>query len=153
MITVEKALQIVLDHTRILEPTNVPILQAMGMVLAEDIVSSEDIPPYDTATIEGFALRSANIANSDRSRPTTLVLDGEVKVGVRWEHIIQSGHALKVAAGAPLPDGAEGFKQFGREFRHVTCGPVLARVHVPGSNDLGASPWFGRHQLACPVSS
>ncbi len=45
MITVEKALQVVLDHTRILEPTSVPILQAIGMVLAEDIISSEDIPP------------------------------------------------------------------------------------------------------------
>lgn len=107
MITVEKALQIVLDHARILEPTNVPILQAIGMVLAEDIVSSEDIPPYDVATIEGFALRSADIVNSDRTRPTTLILDGEVKAGDRWDRVIQSGHALKVMAGGPLPEGVD----------------------------------------------
>lgn len=107
MITVEKALQIVLDHARILEPTKIPILKAIGMVLAEDIVSSEDIPPYDMATIEGFALRSVDIVNSDRSRPTTLILDGEVKAGDRWDHVIQSGHALKVMAGGPLPEGVD----------------------------------------------
>lgn len=134
MITVEKALQIVLDHTRILEPTSVPILQAIGMVLAEDIISSEDIPPYDMATIEGFALRSANIASSDRSRPTTLILDGELKAGDHWDNIIESGHALKVAAGASLPEGVDSVISSDHAVRESAKKVKIYRSQKPGEH-------------------
>ena len=136
MITVEKALQIVLDHARILEPANVPILQAIGMVLAEDIVSSEDIPPHDMATIEGFALRSASIVNSDRSKPTTLILDGEVKAGDRWDSVIQSGHALKVAAGAPLPEGADSVISSDHAVRDSARKVMIYKSQRPGEHIL-----------------
>jgi molybdopterin molybdotransferase len=173
MITVEKALQIVLDHTRILEPENVPILQAIGMVLAEDIVSSEDIPPYDMATIEGFALRSANIANSNRSKPATLKLDGEVKAGDRWDHVIQSGHALKVAAGAPLPEGVDSVistdhavRESAKKVRiyssqkpgeHIfvrgtdieSGSTVLPQGKILGAPDIGVLGAIGRNEVFC----
>lgn len=107
MISAEKALQIVLDHTRTLEPDEVPILNSLDMVLAEDILAAEDYPPFDKATIDGFALKSADIAGSDRANPTTLILDGDIKVGDRWEKPLAAGHAVRVAAGAPLPEGAD----------------------------------------------
>ncbi|MEE9553512.1 MAG: gephyrin-like molybdotransferase Glp [candidate division Zixibacteria bacterium] len=107
MISAEKALQIVLDHTRTLEPSEVPLLSSIDMVLADDIIAAEDYPPFDKSTIDGFAIRSAEIARSDRAKPTTLILDGDIKVGDCWDKPLVSGHAVKVAAGAPLPEGAD----------------------------------------------
>ena len=107
MISAEKALQIVLAHTRTLEPDEVPILNSLDMVLAEDIVAVEDYPPFDKSTIDGFALRSADIAGSDRVNPTTLILDGDIKVGDQWERRLVPRHAVRVAAGALLPEGVD----------------------------------------------
>jgi molybdopterin molybdotransferase len=107
MISAEKALQIVLENTRTLEPMKVPVLDALDMVLAEDLIATEDYPPFDKCAIEGYALKSADIASSDKGKPTTLVLDGEIKVGECWDMVIKNGHAVKVAAGALLPDGAD----------------------------------------------
>ncbi len=107
MISADKALRIVLDHTRTLEADTVPVPLSFDMVLAQDIVAADDYPPFDKATIDGFALRSADIAASDRVKPSTLILDGEVRVGDTWETPLLPGHAVKVASGALLPDGAD----------------------------------------------
>lgn len=107
MISAEKALQIILDNTCILESKTVPILDSLDMVLADDIVAGEDYPPFDKAVIEGFAARSSDIAGSDRGSPTTLILDGDIKVGEQWDQVVKPGHAIKIAAGALLPEGAD----------------------------------------------
>jgi len=107
MISFEKAQQIVLDHTAILESVKLPVVDAKGMVLAEDIISQEDIPSADIAKIGGFAIRSADVIKSDQRSPVPLILDGNVKAGSRWKKIVKSGHAVMVEAGAPLPEGAD----------------------------------------------
>jgi molybdopterin molybdotransferase len=107
MITVEKALQIVLENTPVLGPVLLPILDARGMVLADDIVSEEDMPPFDMAMIDGFGLRSDDIVKSGQTTPVTLKLDGESRVGFPWQEVVQSGHAVKVTAGSALPEGTD----------------------------------------------
>ena len=68
MISVEKAKQMVLDHISILESVSIPFLDSLGMVLAETIVSDDDIPPFDKVTTDGFALRSADVSDSNQPR-------------------------------------------------------------------------------------
>jgi len=107
VITVEKAVQIVLDSIGVLEPVTVPILGAMGRVLGEDIVSAENIPAFDHAAISGYALRSEDIAKAGPNNPIQLTLDGEVMPGQRWPEIIKPLHAVKIIAGAQIPEKAD----------------------------------------------
>ena len=107
MISFEKAQQIVLDHIDILEPERIPVIESIGMTLAEDIVSGFDIPPADMAKIGGFAIRSADATNSGQRTPASLIIDGDVKAGDNWQEVVKSGHAVRVEAGAPLPEGTD----------------------------------------------
>jgi molybdopterin molybdotransferase len=134
MITVEKALQIVLDHTHLLEPIEVPILKSVGMVLAEEIVSTEDVPAFDMATIEGYALRSADISCADRGKPVILILDGEIKVGDCWDEIVKKGHALKVAAGSALPEGVDTVISSENGVRETSKKVRIYRAQKPGEH-------------------
>jgi molybdopterin molybdotransferase len=107
MISVEKAVQIVLDSIGVLEPVSVPILGAMGRVLGEDIISAENIPSFDHAAISGFALRSEDIAKAGPNNPVSITLDGEVTPGQRWTKALESFHAVRISAGAQIPENAD----------------------------------------------
>ncbi len=107
MISFEKAQQIVLEHVPILESVNVRIRESSGMVLADDVFCDNDIPSDDLAGIEGIALRSVDVVRCGPRAPVNLILDGEVRLGERWDSVVHSGHAVKVDAGTPLPDGAD----------------------------------------------
>jgi molybdopterin molybdotransferase len=134
MISAEKALQIVLENTRTLEPMRVPVLDAIDMVLAEDLIAAEDYPPFDKCAIEGYAVKSADIACSDRGKPTTLVLDGEIKVGESWDKPLESGHAVKVAAGALLPEGADTVVSSDFAARESTKKVMIYKSQKPGDH-------------------
>jgi molybdopterin molybdotransferase len=105
MISVEKALQIVLENTPVLNTVSVPIIEARNMVLAEDLYSTDDIPPFNVAVIDGFAVLNEDISKASPNVPIILKLDGEVKVGCPWTEVVQPGHAVKVVTGAAVPEG------------------------------------------------
>jgi len=107
MISVEKAVQIVLDSINVLEPVTVPILGAMGRVLGEDLVSSENIPSFDYAAISGYALKSEDIAKAGSNNPIQITLDGEVVPGQGWTKPLESQHAVRISAGAQIPENAD----------------------------------------------
>lgn len=107
MISFEKAQQIVLDHTKVLEPVKVPVMESVGMVLADDVISGFDIPSADMAKIGGFAIKSMDAINSGQRNPASLIIDGDIKAGDKWNYVVKSGHAIRVEAGAPLPEGAD----------------------------------------------
>jgi len=107
MISVERALQIVLDSTPVLDTVSIPIIGARNMVLAEDIISADDVPSFNMAMIDGFAVIHSDIARASQSAPVALRVDGEVKAGSPWPETIQSGHAVKITSGAALPDGGD----------------------------------------------
>ena len=60
MISVEEALERILSYVSVLEPEEKPILEALGQVLAEDVVSAIDIPPLDNTAMDGYAVRAAD---------------------------------------------------------------------------------------------
>lgn len=107
MISVEKALQVILDSVEVQEPVATPILSARGKVLAEDIVSPENIPSFDYASITGYALRSADAAKASSSNPVQLHLDGELLPGQQWQKLVKPKHVVRISMGAPLPEGAD----------------------------------------------
>ncbi len=132
MISVDRALQIVLDNTRILDKIEVSALDSLGMVLADEIVSKEDIPPYDTVMIDGYALRSADVTRCGQTAPVVLELDGEAKVGTIWKDTIQAGHAVKVPVGSAMPEGADTIVSSEHAVRDSSSKVKIYKTERPG---------------------
>jgi molybdopterin molybdotransferase len=134
MISVERALQIVLENTPVLDTIKVPILDARYMALAEDIISDDDIPSFDTAMVDGIALRADDVTRASQSNPITLKLDGEIKVGCSWKDTIQPGHALKIISGAPLPEGTDTIILSENSVRESAGKVKIYKGEKPGEN-------------------
>ena len=107
MISVDEALARILSHVRPLDPERVPILDAQGRVLSEKIVSDIDIPPFDNSAMDGYAVRSADVAGATPSSPVSLTVVGSVAAGYVADMRVEPGTAIRIMTGAPLPDGAD----------------------------------------------
>ena len=81
---------------------------ALGRVLAEDVASPVDVPPFDRSGIDGFAVRAADLAGASEAAPVTLRLNPEViACGVAPAMAVAPGTATPIATGGPLPRGAD----------------------------------------------
>lgn len=112
MISVEEALAEILSHVRPLNPERVAILDALGRVLAEEIVSDIDIPPFDNSAMDGYAVRAANVAGASPESPVRLAVTGSVAAGYVSSGRVEPGTAIRIMTGAPLPDGADAVVPF-----------------------------------------
>lgn len=106
MITETEARQHIQERTRPLAATPRALEQALGWVLAEDVVSDIDSPPYDKALVDGYAVRSEDFTATDGSDVTLRVLE-EVTAGCTPAHPLTQGSATRIMTGAPLPVGAD----------------------------------------------
>ena len=94
------------SHLSPTDPAMEPILDGVGLVLAEDLVADRDFPPFPRATRDGFAVRAADVA----SAPSRLRCVGEIKAGPSKEQagiVIHPGQTAEIMTGAPLPAGAD----------------------------------------------
>ena len=107
MIPVADAIQIVLDQTTTLPAESVALADALGKILAEDIVADTDLPPFDRAQMDGYALRAADVA----STPARLRIVGESAAGAGWHHEMKAGEVVRIMTGAPVPAGADAVQQ------------------------------------------
>src|ERR1700709_1475103 len=81
---------------------------ALGSTLAEDIVAPSDVPPFDRSNVDGFAVRSADLATSGEATPVRLVLNDGVRAGgFAPKRPVLSGTATSIATGGPVPRGAD----------------------------------------------
>src|SRR5687768_5993613 len=103
MIPVSEAIRIVLDHTPQLDAESVPLSEALGRVLAEDIVADCDLPPFDRAQMDGYAVRAADTSKV----PARLRVVGESAAGSGWHKEMYAGEAVRIMTGAPVPAGAD----------------------------------------------
>jgi len=112
MISVEEALEKVLNYVEVLEPERKPILDCLGQVLAEDVYSTIDIPPLDNSAMDGYALRARDTLGASESSPRYLVVVGEVAAGSMPAQEVRPGTAIRIMTGAPLPGGADAVVRF-----------------------------------------
>jgi putative molybdopterin biosynthesis protein len=85
-----------------------PLAQALGLALARDIVADVDVPPFDRSNVDGFAVRSADLASASEASPVRLLLNDEViACGTAPTRPVLSGTATSIATGGPLPRGAD----------------------------------------------
>jgi putative molybdopterin biosynthesis protein len=85
-----------------------PLAAALGCALAEDVVAPIDVPPFDRSNVDGFAVRSADLASVSEAAPVRLILNDEViACGTAPEKPVLSGTATSIATGGPVPRGAD----------------------------------------------
>jgi len=125
VIPVEMALEIVLSHTPMLPKEEVLLADALGRVLGEDVRSDLDLPPFDRAGMDGYALRAGDAAQA----PVTLEVVGQTRAGQWPEQVLASGQAVEVMTGAPVPAGATAVQQV--ENTRVHDGGRRVEILVP----------------------
>lgn len=90
----------------------VPLEEALGRVLAEDVVSPIDVPPFDRATVDGYAVRAEDTFMASEASPVRLRVVGEVHAGDSPRIALEGGTTVYISTGAPLPEGADAVIQF-----------------------------------------
>jgi molybdopterin molybdotransferase len=101
--TVEEHRARVLAGVRPLDPADVPLLDALGLALAEDVVATVSLPGFDNSAMDGYAVRRADVEQT----PVTLPVVGEIGAGQATVRAIAPGEAAKIMTGAPIPAGAD----------------------------------------------
>ncbi len=107
MISVEEASARILAEIRQLDPERVPLERALGRVCAEEIVASVTMPPWSNASMDGYAVRSADISPVLAGTPVTLRVVATIAAGAFAPRALRRGEAMRIMTGAPVPEGAD----------------------------------------------
>ncbi len=103
-----EAQHVVLHAATVLGVEKVSILDALGRVLAEDIVANRDNPPWDNSAMDGFAVRWEDIKQEHSiQKPVSLAVIEDVPAGMMPSKEVGSGQAIRIMTGAPIPRGAD----------------------------------------------
>jgi molybdopterin molybdotransferase len=134
LVSFEEARRVILEAARPIEETEaVPLLEAGGRVLARDVVAEIDVPGFDRAAMDGYAVRAADTFGAGRFAPAKLRRAGVVHAGEVPARAVQAGECLEIATGAVLPEGADGVVKVEDTEREGDEVSVLAPIH-PGEH-------------------
>lgn len=107
MIPVTEAVRVVVAEAEPLAAERVALGEALGRVLAEDVFADTDLPPFDRAQMDGYAVRSEDLNET----PARLRVVGEAAAGDGWRGTLRAGEAVRIMTGAPVPSGADSVQQ------------------------------------------
>ena len=107
LIPIADARQLVLSACVESAPINVGVDQATGFVLAQDVVSPEDVPPFANSAVDGYAVRAVDTSGAHSEQGISLRVVGEVAAGAPANIAVGAGAAIRIMTGAPMPDGAD----------------------------------------------
>ncbi len=107
LVPVEEARDRILSAVSPLGSLQVPLTEAYGCVLAEDVVADHDMPDFASSAMDGFAVRSSDIAGASPEHPVELKIVGRALIGRRPESTVGGHEASRIATGAPIPAGAD----------------------------------------------
>ena len=105
--SVADQLSAVLAAVGALPPALVSLDAALGLVLAEDIRSRTDTPPFDNSAMDGYAVQRADLLHASDEHPVTLPVVADLAAGTSQNPLLVSGQAARIMTGAPIPDGAD----------------------------------------------
>ena len=105
--SVEDAKRMVLEQAEPLGTELVVLPASVGRVVARDLIAETDLPPFDNSSMDGYAVRSSDVAGASTEQPVVLRLTGEVAAGEVLGRAVSLGEAVRIMTGAPLPPGAD----------------------------------------------
>jgi molybdopterin molybdotransferase len=107
MLSVEEARERILSRIQPLAPLELPLQEAHGCVLAAEVVGEADMPAFSSSAMDGFAVRSRDVAEARPDAPVELTVVGRALIGRHPEATVGGGEAIRIATGAPIPAGAD----------------------------------------------
>lgn len=111
-LSVDEACHIVLAAVEPLPVVDLPLAEALGLVLANDIRANIDVPPFRNSAMDGFAVRAADTQGAGERTPVHLRISDEIAAGTSSAAPVTPGHAARIMTGAPLPAGADAVVRF-----------------------------------------
>ena len=106
-LNVDEARLRILKTVRPGPPERVPVLEAVGRALAEDLVASATLPPWDNSAMDGYAVHGEDVAGASESRPVRLRIRGRTRAGEPAHAPVGRGEAVRIMTGAPVPEGCD----------------------------------------------
>jgi molybdopterin molybdotransferase len=107
MLSVEEARERVLAAVEPLEEIDVVVADALGLVLAADVVAPHSLPRFDNSAMDGYAVMAADCTGASESTPVLLEVTGEVRAGDPGDLEVAAGTAVRIMTGAAVPPGAD----------------------------------------------
>jgi molybdopterin molybdotransferase len=111
MLPVEEAQQRVLDEIELVGTERVPFVDALGRILREEITAPRDVPQADNTAMDGYAVRAADVESASDEKPVELTVIEDLPAGRVASRRVESGTAIRIMTGAPIPDGADAVAQ------------------------------------------
>ena len=140
LLSVEEALERVLALVEPLQTASVPLIDADGLTLAQDIVAPFDIPQLANSAMDGYAVQASDLAHAVEDQPVELNVTGQVQAGQLATVEVTPGNAVRIMTGAPVPAGADAIVpyEYTDEIERRTAGSpltVIAFRHAPNVGD------------------
>jgi molybdopterin molybdotransferase len=132
-----EALATILRSIRTLEPEERGLLDCLGYVLVEDVVAEVDLPPWHNSAMDGFAVRSADVAGASEERPILLRVVDDIPAGGLPSVAVRPGEAIRVMTGAPVPAGCDGVIRVEHTDGGRGIGSPEASVQIRSDADAG----------------
>ncbi|WP_297437108.1 gephyrin-like molybdotransferase Glp [Thermococcus sp.] len=146
VVALEKALEVIDSFPLKPAVEDVPLEESLGRVLAGNVLSPVDVPPFDRATVDGYALRAEDTFMASESEPVKLKVIDEVNAGDTPDFELNPGESVYISTGAPLPKGADAVIQFEdveREGNEV----ILSKPAYPGLGVMKAGTDIPKGEL------
>ena len=139
MLSVEDARDRILSYFQPLASVDVPLLESLGLTLDEDLVADFDIPPLANSAMDGYAVRSVDIAAASRYNPVCLRVNGYIAAGDVPSKPVAPGAAMRIMTGAPVPEGADlvvPFEDTDEEIRRQSS-EIISEININITADSG----------------
>jgi molybdenum cofactor synthesis domain-containing protein len=107
LVPIHEARALVLSACNTSEPITIDVSIATGYVLAGDVSSSENVPPFANSAVDGYAVRAVDTGGAGIAQPVSLRVIGEIAAGAAGDVDLLDGTAIRIMTGAPMPDGAD----------------------------------------------
>jgi len=133
LLTVAQARDRILSRIAVLDAEDVSLIDARGRVLAQEVRSDRDVPPFTNSAMDGYAVRATDTRSASPREPVRLVVLGEIRAGAAPSASVRPSAALRIMTGGAMPDGADAVVRI--EDTAEGDGQVEVRVAVqPGTS-------------------
>lgn len=139
--SVDEHLASILDDVEPMVPVTQPLLDALDLACAEDVVAPISLPSFDNSAMDGYAVRLADVEGASDASPVVLSVVGEIGAGQASLRSLEPGVAAKIMTGAPIPEGADSVVPYewtdrGAESVRITEAPTLHQHIRPAGDDV-----------------
>jgi len=138
----DEAIQLVLEQVSRLNDQETDLVDSLGRILAEEIFADCDLPPFDRAMMDGIALRASDTGNP----PAELKIIGVANAGEPFEGRVESGQAIRIMTGAPVPPGADSVEMVEKVELTDRNTVVLNHAVTPGRHIAGKATYSKKGQ-------